>query len=349
MFENFKERLQTVQQDFTTGIKTLSDKSKEAKVKQKQRYEDTWVTLHRKAKDCAKAGETVDGEVVMLSAHWEKRRAAVVELQEQLQQIPGFLTDLETCTNRIAHLEADFEELESRLMYLDNLCGQCEQQRFRHFQVLQLENYKKKKRYVFPELDSEHAQKVLDMEHAQQGKLKERQKYFEEAFQQDMDQYLSTGYLQITDRRGPIGSMSSMEVNVDVLEQMDLMDVSDHEALDVFLNSGGEDNSLSSSLTSGPDPESLSSEISLRVPTLAELRNKPSSFSSTEPGSASQDTSQDTSLGECQEGEGSEASGDGDQPLVLPDEEEVQADTALVSLPEVEKFKNSDDSDSQAS
>lgn len=199
------------------------------------------------------------------------------------------------------------------------------------------------------ELDSEHAQKVLDMEHAQQGKLKERQKYFEEAFQQDMDQYLSTGYLQITDRRGPIGSMSSMEVNVDVLEQMDLMDVSDHEALDVFLNSGGEDNSLSSSLTSGPDPESLSSEISLRVPTLAELRNKPSSFSSTEPGSASQDTSQDTSLGECQEGEGSEASGDGDQPLVLPDEEEVQADTALVSLPEVEKFKNSDDSDSQAS
>uniref|UniRef100_A0A4W5LNN5 Dystrobrevin binding protein 1a n=1 Tax=Hucho hucho TaxID=62062 RepID=A0A4W5LNN5_9TELE len=333
MFENFKERLQTVQQDFTTGMKTLSDKSKEAKVKKKQsdkkpQYEDTWVTLHRKAKDCAKAGETVDGEVVMLSAHWEKRRAAVMELQEQLQQIPGFLTDLETCTNRIAHLEADFEELESRLMYLDNLCGQCEQQRFRH-----------------SELDSEHAQKVLDMEHAQQGKLKERQKYFEEAFQQDMDQYLSTGYLQITDRRGPIGSMSSMEVNVDVLEQMDLMDMSDHEALDVFLNSGGEDNSLTSSLTSGPDPESLSSEISLRVPTQAELRNKPSSFSSTEPGSASQDTS----LGECQEGEGSEASGDGDQPLVLPDEEEVQADTALVSLPEVETFKNSDDSDSQAS
>lgn len=54
------------------------------------------------------------------------------------------------------------------------------------------------------ELDSEHAQKVLDMEHAQQGKLKERQKYFEEAFQQDMDQYLSTGYLQITDRRGEL-------------------------------------------------------------------------------------------------------------------------------------------------
>lgn len=41
-----------------------------------------------------------------------------------------------------------------------------------------------------------------------------------------------------------------MEVNVDVLEQMDLMDVSDQEALDVFLNSG-----------SGPDEGALTSPI----------------------------------------------------------------------------------------
>ncbi|KAK2113040.1 Dysbindin [Saguinus oedipus] len=55
------------------------------------------------------------------------------------------------------------------------------------------------------ELDAEHAQKVLEMEHTQQMKLKERQKFFEEAFQQDMEQYLSTGYLQITERRGKWG------------------------------------------------------------------------------------------------------------------------------------------------
>lgn len=55
------------------------------------------------------------------------------------------------------------------------------------------------------ELDSEHAQKVLEMEHTQQVKLKERQKFFEEAFQQDMEQYLSAGYLQIAERRGEGG------------------------------------------------------------------------------------------------------------------------------------------------
>lgn len=37
-----------------------------------------------------------------------------------------------------------------------------------------------------------------------------------------------------------------MEVNVDVLEQMDLMDISDQEALDVFLNSGSEEGPLAS-------------------------------------------------------------------------------------------------------
>ncbi|XP_028836369.1 dysbindin-A isoform X2 [Denticeps clupeoides] len=361
MFENFRERLQTVQQDFTAGFKTLGDKSKESKVKKQQRkddhlphfsagvellsrYEDTWVALHKRAKECAKAGEAMDGEVVMLTAHWERRRGALLELHEQLQQIPSFLTDLESITSRIAHLEADFEEMESRLMHLENLCGQCEQQRFKHFQILQLENYKKKKRKELEslkaELDTEHAQKVLEMEHAQQVKLKERQKYFEEAFQQDMEQYLSTGYLQISDRRG---SMSSMEVNVDMLEHMDLTDVSDHEALDVFLNSGGEDNSASSPIT-GPELEPSPTEISLRVPTQADLHHSNSPASS--PGSSSTRTNSVSQETEGPDEEVSEGSA-GDSPVVQSDEEEILADTALVGLPEPgEQLKNSDDSDS---
>lgn len=366
MFENFKERLQTVQQDFTSGIKTLSDKSKESKVKKKQRrdenfpqysagaellsrYEDTWVALHKRAKECAKAGETVDGDIVMLCAHWEKRRGAVLELQEQLQQIPAFLSDLETITSRIAHLEADFEEMESRLLYLEDSCVQCEHQRFKHFQILQLENYKKKKRKELEsfkvELDAEHAQKVLETEHAQQVKLKERQKYFEEAFQQDMEQYLSSGYLQITDRRDPLGSMSSMEVNVDLLEQMDLTDVSDHEALDVFLSSVGEESSAQSPDTAGGpalEPGSSPSEISLKVPSQTELRHTVSSISS-----SYTDTISGVTEGPDEE-DASEESCSGDSPLVQSDEEEVHADTALVGLPETEPLKSSDDSDTQA-
>ncbi|XP_038579912.1 dystrobrevin binding protein 1b isoform X2 [Micropterus salmoides] len=192
------------------------------------------------------------------------------------------------------------------------------------------------------ELDAEHAQRVPGAEQGgvppTQVKLKERQKFFEEAFQQDMEQYLSTGYLQIAERRG---SMSSMEVNVDMLEQMDLMDMSDHEALDVFLHSGGEDNSAASPGT-GPDVESFTTEISLQVPTQAELRHKLSSLSSTCTDSASQDTEageedEEEEEEETEQGGGGGVGGSGGggrraraSVVVTVDEEEVPPDTALV-------------------
>ncbi|XP_072365727.1 dysbindin-A isoform X3 [Scyliorhinus torazame] len=308
MFENFKERLLSAQQDLSSG------------------YENTWAALHKQAEDCAKVGEAVDGKVVVLSAYWEKKRNHFIELQEQLQQIPTLLVGLDTLTSSLAQLEADFEELDSHLLHLEDICEQCELKRYKQLQILQLENYKKEKRKKIEalkaELDGEHAQKVRDMENTQQLKLKERQKFFEEAFQQDLEQYLSTGYLQIAQRREPIGSMSSMEVNVDMLEQMDLMDMSDQEALDVFLNSGGEDTSEISPVL-GSEP--YQSEITLQVPSQAELRLKLSSLSSTAD-DATHSVSED------------------DTPLVQSDEEEVQIDTSLVTN---SNLKENADSDSQ--
>lgn len=204
------------------------------------------------------------------------------------------------------------------------------------------------------ELDAEHAQRVPGAEQGgglpPQVKLKERQKFFEEAFQQDMEQYLSTGYLQIAERRG---SMSSMEVNVDMLEQMDLMDMSDHEALDVFLHSGGEDNSAASPVA-GPDVESFTTEISLQVPTQAELRHKLSSLSSTCTDSASQDTEageedEEEEEEESEQGGGGGVGGSGGggrrrrPPVVVTlDEEEVHPDTVLVDRAEREDQTSKD-------
>ncbi|XP_029799347.1 dysbindin isoform X2 [Suricata suricatta] len=254
----------------------------------------------------------------MLSAHWEKKKTSLMELREQLQQLPGLIADVESMTANLTHLEASFEEVENHLLSLEDLCGQCELERYKHMQSRQLENYKKKKRKELEafkaELDAEHTQKVLEMEHSQQAKLKERQKFFEEAFQQDMEQYLSTGYLQIAERREPMGSMSSMEVNIDMLEQMDLMDVSDQEALDVFLNSGSEDNTALSP-AAGPEADGARREVTLRAPSPASPAEPPSSPSvCTEPAPGSE------------------------SPIVQSDEEGVEVDTALATL-------HTDDSD----
>uniref|UniRef100_A0A8C6BKF0 Dystrobrevin binding protein 1 n=1 Tax=Monodon monoceros TaxID=40151 RepID=A0A8C6BKF0_MONMO len=337
MLETLRERLLSVQQDFTSGLKTLSDRSREAKVKNKprtvpylpecsaglellSRYEDTWAALHRRTQECASAGELVDSEVVVLSAHWEKKQASLVELQQQLRQLPGLKADLESLTASLTHLEASFEEVENHLLNLEDLCGQCELERYKHMQSQHLENYKKNKRKELEtfkaELDAEHTQKVLDMEQTQQMKLRERQKFFEEAFQQDMEQYLSTGYLQTAERREPMGSMSSMEVNVDLLEQMDLVDISDQEALDVFLNSGGEGSTVLSPVP-GPEASPGQDEVTLQVPN---AEPPWSSAPCTDP------TAQDPSEV-------------GESPVVQSDEEGVEVDTALATL-------HTDDSDS---
>lgn len=115
------------------------------------------------------------------------------------------------------------------------------------------------------------------MEVAQQLKLRERQRFFEEVFQHDVGVYLSSAHLCIHDYKrresdpesfrgfsheivtlrrlhlpsrcaAPIGSISSMEVNVDLLDQMELIDISDQEALDVFFSSSGEEGGLPSPL-----------------------------------------------------------------------------------------------------
>ncbi|XP_062318333.1 dysbindin isoform X1 [Osmerus eperlanus] len=96
--------------------------------------------------------------------------------------------------------------------------------------------------------ETELCQRVTDMDAAQQLKLRERQRFFEEVFQHDVDVYLSSAHLQVDYKRPPLGSVSSMEVNVDMLEQMELLDISDQEALDVFLSSSGEEGGLASPL-----------------------------------------------------------------------------------------------------
>ncbi|KPP78168.1 hypothetical protein Z043_102350 [Scleropages formosus] len=126
--------------------------------------------------------------------------------------------------------------------------------------------------------ETEHTQRVPSTDAPQQIKWRERQRFFEEVFQHDMDVYLSSTHLQIEHRRPPVGSISSMEVNIDMLEQMELLEISDQEALDVFLNSSGEDGTLDSPLTgtSVPNPsgpcqhQGRNCEIRARQSTLEE-------------------------------------------------------------------------------
>ncbi|XP_061864837.1 dysbindin domain-containing protein 2 isoform X1 [Colius striatus] len=160
--------------------------------------------------------------------------------------------------------------------------------------------------------DMEQAQRSLDAEQMQQQqlKLRERQKFFEEVFQHDVDYFFPISHLQIEHRRPPLGSISSMEVNVDMLEQMDMMDLSDQDTVDVFLGCGTEESSVAGPLP-GTDASQCPEEINLRVPSAAESKSRISSTSSVSTDLNSLDTSE----------EGAET------PVVQSDEEDLQEDS----------------------
>ncbi|XP_063071881.1 dysbindin [Engraulis encrasicolus] len=157
-------------------------------------------------------------------------------------------------------------------------------------------------------------------EMSQQMKLRERQRFFfEEVFQHDVypDVYLSSSHLQIDYKRPPIGSISSMEVNVDMLEQLELLDLSDPDALDVFFSASTDDAVLPSPLTGPEDEEPADEEedgLTLLVPSGTAVKSRMSSTSS----AASYD-SQGTN------GEGTET------PTVQSEDEDGQSDDLLIT------------------
>ncbi|XP_028985749.1 dysbindin-A-like [Betta splendens] len=339
MFENLRERFQMVQRDFTMGFKTLGDKSKDTKIKRRHRseetlphfgagveilsrYEESWFLLHKQTKDCAQAAEVAYGDIVMLTAHWDRRGAALTQLQEQLQSLPAFVIELNAITAKIAHLEGDFEEMESRLVYLETMCCQCEQGTLKQQHTRHLEVYKKKKRNEVEmfeaELNSEHAQKVAELEQAMTKQLRERQKLYEEAFKQDMQQYLTTGYLL---HRKPTGS------GIYALDQMLVTNILDHKALDDFLNSTSD--GTESSPTSGPDLKSCSSKSSTSQMNQVLSRN---------------DHLSNQSTGDWRQKE--EAANKNDDYLVQSDEEVIEPDVSLLGLQDIDTTRHSDESDS---
>nr|XP_046254102.1 dysbindin-like [Scatophagus argus] len=176
--------------------------------------------------------------------------------------------------------------------------------------------------------ETDSSQRVLDNDSAQHLKLRERQRFFEEVYQQDVDNYLPSAHLQIDCRKPPMGSISSMEVNVDVLEQMDLMDISDQEALDVFLNSGSGSGSgsdegvLASPLPEAEDEEEDEEDEEAEVV----YRERAPLKRQDEVHCGSKSRMSSTSSGS------SDTSGGGvDTPVIQSDDEEVHVDTLLLT------------------
>ncbi|XP_046534527.1 protein SYS1 homolog isoform X1 [Equus quagga] len=109
----------------------------------------------------------------------------------------------------------------------------------------------------------------------QQLRLRERQKFFEDILQPETEFVFPLSHLHLESQRPPIGSISSMEVNVDTLEQVELIDLGDQDGADVFLPC---EDPPPTPQTSGVDDHS--EDLSLPLPMLDRTASRTSSSSS---------------------------------------------------------------------
>ncbi|XP_002736148.1 dysbindin-A-like [Saccoglossus kowalevskii] len=221
MFDNFKERLQNVQHDLTTGLKNLTTKAKEvgktgrrsevpvgspefiakppldAGAELLNKYQLEWIDLHRDIEDSAKKAIIVDNEILKQLSKFEKQVDALSQFNNQLTSLPKLSEDLQNVAISIGSLEGQFEEVEGMMTYLEDLCDEEEHIRNVQGHKNQMLAYKEIKRQeeevLKAQLQSEYEQKVREIERNENAKMEERQKTFQDVFNRDMQHYKEHG------------------------------------------------------------------------------------------------------------------------------------------------------------
>ncbi|XP_078621665.1 dysbindin-A-like [Branchiostoma floridae x Branchiostoma japonicum] len=253
MFGNFRERFQTVQHDFSTGLKNLTDKAKEVgkpglvKDRSKKRdlagaellyrYKESWMHMHKSIEETAAVGESVDAEVWKLVERYEGPARALSQLHTQLESFPGLVQELSNITEMVAGLSSDFEQVEHLLNELEDVCEQQELQAnqsehrnklvsYHQAKVLERENLQ-------VQLDLVYLRKVREMEFSQQERLKERHKMFQDAFNDDLQHYKLYGARSALPHAG--GASAEVTAGTEELSALTLDDIMDQSELDNFL------------------------------------------------------------------------------------------------------------------
>ncbi|XP_070575362.1 dysbindin-like [Ptychodera flava] len=257
MFDNWRERLHNVQHDLSEGLKNLTTKAKEVgKTTRKSeipnspefvvkphldagaellnKFQQQWIELHHNIDGSAKKAIEADIEVQKLVTKCEKQNEAILQFHSQLAALPKLAEEIQSATVIIGSLEGTFEEIEGVLIYLEELCDEEEFERNKMGHSNNMLAYREIKRQeqetLRVQLQAEYNQKVREMEQSEQAKMKERQKTFQDVFNEDMQHYKESGEMN-----RPIFRTQTSSVSITSVEDVDLDDVMDKDELDDFL------------------------------------------------------------------------------------------------------------------
>ncbi|XP_071037915.1 dysbindin-like [Parasteatoda tepidariorum] len=222
---HFNSNLQTKKQNFK-GV------SQNAGGDLLHHYQEQWSELHKNDTDSAFKAEEADMLIGNLHSFCTERLTAIKQLNNQLVALPQLQTGILELMGKIGELEGVFEEVEDALVNLEDVIEISELQERQLDHRFQLAMYKEKKLSDFEDmkakLGEEHAHKVFQHEKKQSAVLRERQNTFQEAFEEEIQQYKTHGIRELRKRVSSQSSANSVS-----LEDIELDE--DASALDEFL------------------------------------------------------------------------------------------------------------------
>ncbi|XP_077503308.1 dystrobrevin binding protein dysbindin isoform X2 [Amblyomma americanum] len=251
MLENLRDRLYSVQQDFSFSLRNLSlgdtslPKSQQECEKRLLNagadflhyfhlhfsYQSKWEELHSQNEGNAKRAEEVDALIAGLQSYCHQQLVSVQQLNLQLAQLPKLQQGVQDLMNTIGELEGMFEEVELRLVSLEDVIETQALQEKQLDERFKLALYGEKKKGHFEslkeKLEEDHQTLLRQLEEQEREVLRERQEAFGEVFRRDLEAYKEQGTLHRIE--------AVQDARVD-LEDIDLEgNDEEREALDEFL------------------------------------------------------------------------------------------------------------------
>ncbi|KAJ8042104.1 Dysbindin-A [Holothuria leucospilota] len=259
MFGQFKEKLHAVQQDLSEGFKSLSVKAQKVSKTNRNsdtldwkqdslptlrdglhisagadllnRFQENWTQIHEDLEESAQNAAIADSKIQEITFAQDRQMLEWKNIRRQLQDIPQLLEDIQHITANIGKLAADFEEVETSLLELEDVIEEQDHRRNEDVQHQELEIYKKQKLYeenlLKVRLQEEFNERLQKKQKEEDAKMKERQQAFQEFFVADLNHYKEFGKMERSK------DVASQETHLEDLELE--WDEDDQQALNDFL------------------------------------------------------------------------------------------------------------------
>ncbi|XP_068697167.1 dysbindin-like [Montipora foliosa] len=269
MFDNFRDRLQTVQHDLSIGWKSIADKAKAVNKKLVRKttfitdeiiesgdqcfscdleagsailskYRKEWAQLHETSRECAKRAENADQIISELSKKCSNLHTTISTFHNELAQLPDVIQSIETVKADIEAIGGQMEVLDNCMVDLEEVCELLDLERRKAAQERKLAMLKHNREDDFEllkeELESEKEKKEVKLQQLERQASIEKQQVYEDAFLEQMNYYIQHGKTEepITLLHGrSTGSLDDITFEDDT----EL-----HRELDNFFGSGAEPN-----------------------------------------------------------------------------------------------------------